>query len=71
VSLELAGVTAASVLAALAIVLVYRIVRRDRGIRVTRLGVFVERERYDDEQPPEPPPEWPGTDDTVELPPRR
>lgn len=35
-----------------ALVLCYRLVRRDLGIRLTRLGVFVERERYDDEDEP-------------------
>jgi hypothetical protein len=71
VRLELAAVLAGAALLALTLVLVYRIVRRDRGVRITRLGVFVERERYEDEPEPEPPPVWPGSDDTVDLPPRR
>jgi hypothetical protein len=53
VELSLVG----AVVVALLAVLAYWLVRRDRGIKVTRLGVFVERERYgpppdgDDDQP--------------------
>jgi hypothetical protein len=37
-----------AVLLALALYLAFRLIRRDSGIRVTRLGVFVERERFHD-----------------------
>jgi hypothetical protein len=45
---------------ALALVLAFRLIRRDSGIRITRLGVFVERERFDDEPvDDDPTQEWP------------
>lgn len=46
-----AGVELSLIGAAVVVVLLvlgYRLVRRDSGIRVTRLGVFVERERFED-----------------------
>jgi hypothetical protein len=63
------------VLAALVIVLVYRLMRRDPSVRVARYGLFVEREKFDDEPgwpQPLPPenrelPTW--HDKTAELPP--
>ena len=65
------------VLIVLAMVLAYRLMRRDSTIARTRYGFFVERDRFEDEQPDgwpqlEPPehqtlPAW--TDRTAELPP--
>jgi hypothetical protein len=64
------------VLAALVIVLVYRLMRRDPNVRVARYGLFVEREKFDDQagwpqlEPPEHQtlPGW--RDRTAELPPK-
>lgn len=58
----------AAVVLVVLLVLAYRLLRRDSGIRITRLGVFVERERFDDDQD-ELRDDWPRGDDTVELPP--
>jgi hypothetical protein len=65
------------VLIVLAMVLAYRLMRRDSTIARTRYGFFVERDRFEDEPPDgwpqlEPPehqtlPAW--TDRTAELPP--
>jgi hypothetical protein len=63
-------------LVALALVLGYRLLHRDRDIARTRYGFFVERDRFDTDEPEwpqlEPPehqslPDW--TDRTAELPP--
>lgn len=61
------GVIIIAIIAAVVIVAVWLIRRLmlPNDIRVTRVGVFIERERYDDEEPAE---EWPK-EDTVELPP--
>jgi hypothetical protein len=64
-------------LVALALVLGYRLLHRDPTIRRTRYGLFVERDRFDDEpdkwlqlEPPEHQslPAW--QDRTAELPPK-
>jgi hypothetical protein len=63
------GEIAGALLAALALVLLYWLIRRS-NVRSTKLGIFVERERYDDEPPEEP---WPYADPdrTIEYPPKK
>jgi hypothetical protein len=55
-------------IAALLLVLLYWLVRRS-NVRSTRIGVFVERERYDEPEPEEP--VWPYNDPekTITYPP--
>lgn len=78
VTLDFKNVLVIAVLALVVIVLAYRLLNRDSRIRKTRIGWFVERDRYpepDDAWPkPEPPeqrtlPQWPDRDKTAELPP--
>ena len=47
------GIVGAIVIVILAM-LVAKIVRGDRGIRVVRFGVFIERTRFDEESPEDP-----------------
>jgi hypothetical protein len=62
-----------AVVVIVAMVIVARVIWRDPNIRLTRVGWFIERERYPDEE------SWPPEsrelplrlrDDTVELPPK-
>jgi hypothetical protein len=50
-----------AVLAVIALALGYRLLNRDPTVRRTRYGFFVERDRYDEEEPPEDEqtPPWP------------
>lgn len=50
-------------------VIIARLLRRDSGVRVARLGVFVERERFVDPDTEPFERHWPDDDDTLELPP--
>lgn len=51
---------------AVALLLIWALTR-DRGVSRTSFGFYVERRRYDDDEPIE---VWPRRDDTAELPPR-
>ena len=48
---------------ALALILLFRLVRGDHGIRVSRLGVFIQRERFpaDQDDDPDDTREWPAS----------
>ena len=70
--------TVVGVLILVAMILGSRLLSRDRDVRRTRYGFFVERDRFDQEEPwPQfpPPPEtrslplWADQEKTVELPP--
>lgn len=70
--------TIIAVLILVGMVLAYRLMNRDPDVRRTRYGFFVERDRYDDPEPPwpnvPPPvertlPQWPDRETTRELPP--
>jgi hypothetical protein len=58
--------TVAGVLLLVAMVLLYRLLGRDPNVRNTRYGFFIERDRFEDEEPP-----WPDPEKTAEYPSRR